>query len=71
MVQERARALEYGYKDPIHLSLDNTHTCFDRCVRLIVDTDGAEVILASHNENSIRLATALLAERGINPTGMS
>eukprot|EP00658_Telonema_sp_P-2_P031486 TRINITY_DN23549_c0_g1_i2.p1 TRINITY_DN23549_c0_g1~~TRINITY_DN23549_c0_g1_i2.p1 ORF type:complete len:349 (-),score=98.92 TRINITY_DN23549_c0_g1_i2:303-1247(-) len=68
MFQERDRAKELGYKDPVHADLDATHRNYDAVVaRLIsmVPRTGCRLMIASHNEVSINKAVQLLREHQI------
>jgi proline dehydrogenase len=59
MEQERLRASMLGYKDPIHPSYSATSECFDNTMNAIIEEtarERANVIVASHNEISIRFA---------------
>ena len=58
MEQERARAAAADYEDPIHPTYEATNNCYHqvsdsilRCVR----EEGARLMIASHNEESVRL----------------
>jgi len=58
--QERQRSAELGYKDPIHDSFEDTCTSFNKVTEIILDKvacSPAEVMLATHNEESVQLAT--------------
>jgi len=37
LVSERERALQMGYADPCHASLDDTHACYHQCVDTLLD----------------------------------
>lgn len=68
MVQEAARAEELGYKNPIHRSIEDTHTCYDRVVADCLDTHPrTHIMVATHNEASIQHAVARMNERGLPP----
>lgn len=57
MEQERARAQEMNYEDPIHPNYEVTCENYDRVVNLIlneVKRSGANLVVASHNEQSVR-----------------
>ena len=59
MEQERVRAATVGYPDPIHPNYQATHDCYHRVLSVILDevkTRGANVMIASHNEDSIKFA---------------
>lgn len=59
MTQERQRAAEMSYKDPIHDSYEGTNAMYDEVIYTILQrvTDTpAEVMVATHNEQSVILA---------------
>lgn len=59
MEQERLRAATLGYRDPIHPSYAATSECFDKTMNSIIEETAkgrANVMVASHNEGSIRFA---------------
>ena len=58
MEQERARAAAANYEDPIHPTYEATHNCYNQVADSIlrcVAEQGAQLMIASHNEESIRL----------------
>ena len=62
MEQERRLAREYGYEDPINPDFQATskmyHACLDEVLQNIVkrETGKVKVMIASHNEDTIRYA---------------
>ena len=59
MTQERTRAADVGYDDPIQNSCEDTCRMYDQVADTIlqlVSRTPAEVMVASHNEESIKLA---------------
>lgn len=70
-VQERLRAAEMGYIDPIQPNLQATHDSYNASVGRIMDSiadgSGAQLMIASHNEDSILKAAALMHQKGIAP----
>jgi proline dehydrogenase len=71
MVLERQRAQEMGYPDPIHATKDDTHANYNACVEELlrcVKAEGAEVMVASHNQQSIELAVDKMAALGMPPS---
>lgn len=72
MVQERALAAEKGYKDPIHANVQATHDCYHACADAVLDAaagKGAEVMIASHNEGSVRYVAQRMGALGLGPQG--
>ena len=61
MSQERARAQELGYHDPIWPSIDGTHASYAACVEQLLTAAGAQraaFMVASHNTQSCLSAAA-------------
>lgn len=61
MEQERERAASVGYVDPVHEDYAATTHCYNVCMDLImkeVAERGAGLMVASHNEDSVRTAVA-------------
>ena len=59
MTQERNRAADMGYEDPIHDTYEDTCAMYDDVVYTVlkkVTCTPAEVMVASHNEDSVKLA---------------
>ncbi|CAL1278097.1 unnamed protein product [Larinioides sclopetarius] len=77
MEQERIRAREIGYDDPINPSYEATtemyHQTFAEILRQIVEDMRTEnekkigVMVATHNEDTIRFAVKKMEELGIKP----
>lgn len=77
MEQERARAEELGYEDPINPSFDATtdmyHQCLEESLRRIKmnknvgDSHKIAIMVASHNEDTVRYTVQKMAEFGIHP----
>ena len=66
MEEERKRAAEMGYPDPICKDKPTTDANFDAGVRFVVDhLDRMELFCGTHNEESNRKLAALMDERGI------
>eukprot|EP00794_Sanderia_malayensis_P014298 gene14298-15786_t len=71
MEQERARAMSAGYADPIHESYEATSECYNSCMRFIlkhVAERDANLVIASHNEESVRHTVGKMKEYGISPS---
>ncbi|XP_044572634.1 proline dehydrogenase 1, mitochondrial isoform X2 [Drosophila ananassae] len=78
MEQERARAQALGYPDPVNPTFDATtemyHKTLSECLRRIkLMKDGGEdahkigIMVASHNEDTVRFAIQQMKEIGISP----
>ncbi|KAF8373769.1 prdh-1 [Pristionchus pacificus] len=74
MDQERARAAAIGYEDPINENYEATGRQYERCLTRIADElarrgrGNVSVMIASHNEDTVRFATKLMRDRGIAPS---
>ena len=58
MTMERNRAADMGYDDPIHNSYEDTCRMYDQVVDTLLHLASrtpAEVMIASHNEESVKL----------------
>lgn len=76
--QERARAAALGYSDPTNPSFEGTtemyHRTLTECLRRIKDLKDRNedarkiaIMVASHNENTVRFAIEKMKEIGISP----
>jgi proline dehydrogenase len=61
MISERARAKEMGYEDPIWPDIVATHKCYHDCVEFLLHRmHRSNVMVASHNEETMRFATNVM-----------
>eukprot|EP00922_Rhytidocystis_sp_ex-Travisia-forbesii_P044436 GHVS01066282.1.p1 GENE.GHVS01066282.1~~GHVS01066282.1.p1 ORF type:complete len:606 (+),score=62.34 GHVS01066282.1:96-1913(+) len=68
MVQERELCQTHGYADPINKDMASSHVNFDACVSKLLDKMGTvELLMGTHNENSVLKAINLLQEKGFQP----
>lgn len=70
MEQERLRALAAGYDDPIHSSYEDTDKCYNAVLSAVLEEvrwRGANVMVASHNEGSIRHAVEIMQDFNLAP----
>ena len=75
MNQERLRAKQVGYDDPINPSFEHTsemyHKCLEECMQQIIATGKKNkkigIMVASHNEDSIRFTVKRMEEWNIEP----
>eukprot|EP01025_Chloroclados_australasicus_P010567 TRINITY_DN1433_c0_g1_i4.p2 TRINITY_DN1433_c0_g1~~TRINITY_DN1433_c0_g1_i4.p2 ORF type:complete len:291 (+),score=58.82 TRINITY_DN1433_c0_g1_i4:991-1863(+) len=71
MVLERRRAEEMNYPSPIHDTIEDTHANYNRVLELVLnevkDSGKAEVMVASHNQQSIELAISLMDKLELRP----
>lgn len=71
MESERARAKEMGYDSPIHDTIEDTHKTYNDAAAYLIqhslETDKqVEVMCATHNQESIEKAIAVMNECGID-----
>ncbi|KAH7731077.1 sluggish A-PC [Aphelenchoides avenae] len=74
MDQERKRAAAVGYEDPINDNYEATTSMYHRCLERIVDEyeqrgrGQVAVMVASHNEDTVRFAVDLMKKHQIAPS---
>ncbi|XP_060104986.1 proline dehydrogenase 1, mitochondrial [Heteronotia binoei] len=72
MDQERSRAAELGYEDPINPNYQKTSEMYHRCLDYILEEikhhRKANVMVASHNEDTVKFTIHRMAELGIHPS---
>ncbi|KAG6617764.1 Proline oxidase [Phytophthora cinnamomi] len=67
MVQERKRARDKGYADPIHDTIEDTHANYDAQVtKLLRNNNLASFMVASHNEKSVVNTVQQMQDIGIS-----
>uniref|UniRef100_A0A674P908 Proline dehydrogenase n=1 Tax=Takifugu rubripes TaxID=31033 RepID=A0A674P908_TAKRU len=74
MDKERTLAEKEGRPDPVHTSWEDTNESYNACLNIMLDAisqtpERYRIIVASHNEESIRLAGTRIAELGIDKDG--
>ncbi|KAM5312527.1 proline dehydrogenase 1, mitochondrial [Glossophaga mutica] len=71
MAQERARAAEIGYEDPINPTYEATNAMYHRCLNYVLEelkhNAKAKVMVASHNEDTVRFTLRRMEELGLHP----
>ncbi|XP_005370019.1 proline dehydrogenase 1, mitochondrial [Microtus ochrogaster] len=71
MAQERARAVEIGYEYPINPTYEATNVMYHRCLNYVLEklkhSPKAEVMVASHNEDTVRFTLCRMEELGLHP----
>jgi proline dehydrogenase len=76
-VAERKRAETLGLPSPIHETIAQTHECFNECVEIMLrklaeqtraGKQPVNVMIASHNQQSIEIATELMHDLDIDRT---
>ncbi|XP_026754960.1 proline dehydrogenase 1, mitochondrial isoform X1 [Galleria mellonella] len=69
--QERARAAAMGYEDPTCENIEATTTSFHKCLKEILSRAEQKgrlgIMVASHNEDTVRYAIQLMKEHNIKP----
>uniref|UniRef100_A0A3B3IHW1 Proline dehydrogenase n=1 Tax=Oryzias latipes TaxID=8090 RepID=A0A3B3IHW1_ORYLA len=72
MYQERARAQEIGYEDPINPDYEATnrmyHKCLDYVLEEIEHNRKANVMVATHNEDTVKFTLEKMNEMALSPT---
>uniref|UniRef100_A0A8C5GR11 Proline dehydrogenase n=1 Tax=Gouania willdenowi TaxID=441366 RepID=A0A8C5GR11_GOUWI len=71
MYQERERAEEMGYEDPINADYESTNRMYHRCLDYVLDEIAlnrkANVMVASHNEDTIKHTLKRMNELRVLP----
>ncbi|XP_037679484.1 proline dehydrogenase 1, mitochondrial-like [Choloepus didactylus] len=71
MAQERARAAAVGYEDPINPTYEATSAMYHRCLNYVLEelkhNPRAAVMVASHNEDTMRFTLSRMQEVGLHP----
>ena len=70
MEQERMRASELNYPDPIHDTISDTNNCYNQLLTTVlheVKERKANVMVASHNEESVRHTITTMKQLDIQP----
>ncbi|XP_007430602.1 proline dehydrogenase 1, mitochondrial [Python bivittatus] len=72
MEQERSRAAEVGYEDPINPTYEKTSEMYHRCLDYILEeirhSQKANVMVASHNKDTVKFTLGRMADLGIHPS---
>ncbi|XP_041856581.1 proline dehydrogenase 1, mitochondrial [Melanotaenia boesemani] len=72
MYQERERAKEIGYEDPINPDYESTNRMYHRCLDYVLDEIAlnrkANVMVASHNEDTVKHTLRRMNALGLLPT---
>ncbi|XP_039581708.1 proline dehydrogenase 1, mitochondrial-like isoform X1 [Passer montanus] len=72
MEQERERAAQMGYEDPINPTYEKTNEMYHRCLDYVLEeikhSRKASVMVASHNEDTVKFALRRMMELGIHPS---
>ncbi|XP_056445148.1 proline dehydrogenase 1, mitochondrial isoform X2 [Gadus chalcogrammus] len=72
MYQERDRAREIGYEDPINPDYEATNQMYHKCLELVLEeieqNRKANVMVASHNEDTVKFTIHKMNQMGLSPT---
>lgn len=72
MCQERSRAAEIGYEDPINPDYEATNRMYHKCLEFILEEINlnrmANVMVASHNEDTVKFTLEKMNEMSLSPT---
>ncbi|KAK2910969.1 hypothetical protein Q8A67_003102 [Cirrhinus molitorella] len=72
MYQERSRAAEIGYEDPINPDYESTNRMYHRCLDYVLEeierNKKANVMVASHNLDTVKHTLRRMNEMGLAPT---
>uniref|UniRef100_A0A671XM75 Proline dehydrogenase n=1 Tax=Sparus aurata TaxID=8175 RepID=A0A671XM75_SPAAU len=72
MYQERDRAKEIGYEDPINPDYEATNRMYHRCLEYVLEeidhSRKANVMVATHNEDTVKFTLEKMNEMGLSPT---
>uniref|UniRef100_A0A8C3Y603 Proline dehydrogenase n=2 Tax=Catharus ustulatus TaxID=91951 RepID=A0A8C3Y603_CATUS len=72
MEQERERAAQMGYEDPINPTYEKTNEMYHRCLDYVLEeikhSRKACVMVASHNEETVKFTLRRMMELGIHPS---
>ncbi|KAM6377892.1 LOW QUALITY PROTEIN: proline dehydrogenase 1, mitochondrial-like [Pluvialis apricaria] len=72
MEQERERAAQIGYEDPINPTYEKTNEMYHRCLDYILEeikhSRKANLMVASHNEDTVKFTLRRMMELGIHPS---
>ncbi|XP_056302252.1 proline dehydrogenase 1, mitochondrial isoform X2 [Danio aesculapii] len=72
MCQERSRAEEIGYEDPINPDYEATNNMYHKCLEYILEEINhnrmANVMVASHNEDTVKFTLEKMNEMNLSPT---
>jgi proline dehydrogenase len=79
MESERKRAEVYGYASPIHRDIESSHNSFNAAIEFVIQKQASTtcsrefsdlcLVVATHNQDSIELATELMERNAVPKTG--
>lgn len=72
MYQERDRAKEIGYEDPINPDYEATNRMYHKCLEYVLEeiehSRKANVMVATHNEDTVKFTLEKMNDMGLSPT---
>ncbi|XP_071378447.1 proline dehydrogenase 1, mitochondrial isoform X3 [Centroberyx affinis] len=72
MYQERDRAKEIGYEDPINPDYEATNRMYHKCLEYVLEeiehNRKANIMVATHNEDTVKFTLEKMNEMGLSPT---
>jgi len=72
MYQERERAIEIGYEDPINPDYEATNRMYHKCLEYVLEeidlNRKANIMVASHNEDTVKFTLEKMNEMRLQPT---
>ncbi|XP_049908384.1 proline dehydrogenase 1, mitochondrial [Epinephelus moara] len=72
MYQERDRAKEIGYEDPINPDYESTNRMYHKCLEYVLEeiehSRKANIMVATHNEDTVKFTLEKMNEMGLSPT---
>ncbi|XP_065821385.1 proline dehydrogenase 1, mitochondrial [Labrus bergylta] len=72
MYQERDRAKEIGYEDPINPDYEATNRMYHKCLEYVLEeiehNRKANIMVATHNEDTVKYTLKKMNEMGLSPT---
>ncbi|XP_062290581.1 proline dehydrogenase 1, mitochondrial [Scomber scombrus] len=72
MYQERARAEEIGYEDPINPDYEATNRMYHKCLEYVLEeieyNRKANIMVATHNEDTVKFTLQKMNEMALSPT---
>lgn len=72
MYQERDRAKEIGYEDPINPDYEATNRMYHKCLEYVLEeiehSRKANVMVATHNEDTVKFTLEKMNEMDLSPT---
>ena len=68
MLTEREAATKEARDSPVHETIQDTHACYDECVRMAVTASRPDdlLLIGTHNTDSVQKTQELMKSLGIN-----